>query len=136
MKSVLSTTIRSSISFISSILLAFTSSTLSHAADFSIQAGAAAAKGTSQVTDLFGGGGIFTTVTNTLLFLVGAISVIMLVVGGLRYTISGGNSTAVTAAKNTVLYAIVGLIISILAYAIINFVLGTLAPSGSAGTNV
>jgi hypothetical protein len=136
MKKIQLTTIRSCIGLTGSILLAIIVSPLSFAADFTIQSGAEAARGSSQVTDLFGTTGIFTTISNTLLFLVGAISVIMLVVGGLRYTISGGNSTAVTAAKNTVLYAIVGLIISILAYAIINFVLGTLAPSGSGGTNV
>jgi hypothetical protein len=68
-----------------------------------------------------------------MLFVVGAISVIMVVIGGLRYVISGGNSGNVTAAKNTILYAIVGLIISIMAYAIINFVISSFIPGGSAG---
>ena len=62
-----------------------------------------AARGNGQPTELFGSGGVVRTVTNILLFFAGALSVIMLIVGGLRYTISGGNSTAVTAAKNTVL---------------------------------
>ncbi len=47
----------------------------------------------------------------------------MIIIGGLRYVVSGGNATAVTAAKNTILYAIVGVIVALLAYAIINFVL-------------
>lgn len=99
--------------------------------------GVNAAKGDGQPTELFGGDGIVTTVTNILLFIVGALSVIMLIVGGLRYVVSGGNSTAVTAAKNTILYAIVGLVISFLAYAAINFVINTLAPGAtSGGTNV
>ncbi|RWZ78382.1 MAG: hypothetical protein EOT05_01300 [Candidatus Microsaccharimonas sossegonensis] len=99
--------------------------------------GVNAAKGTGQPTELFGGGGIVTNITNFLLFIVGALSVIMLIVGGLRYVVSGGNSTAVTAAKNTVLYAIVGLVIAFLAYAAINFVINTLAPGAtSGGTNV
>ena len=99
--------------------------------------GVNAAKGSGQPTELFGAGGVITTVTNVLLFIAGALSVIMLIVGGLRYTISGGNSTAVTAAKNTVLYAIVGLVIAFLAYAAINFVLTSLAPGSRAGfTNV
>lgn len=68
---------------------------------------------------------VFTTVVNALLYLIGAISVIMLIYGGIRYTISGGNSANVTAAKNTILYAIIGLIVAILAYAIVNFVLKT-----------
>lgn len=61
----------------------------------------------------------------------------MLIIGGLRYVVSGGSSSAVTAAKNTVLYAIVGLVIAFLAYAVINFVINTLAPGAvSGGTNV
>lgn len=67
--------------------------------------------------------GVFKTVVNVLLYVIGAISVIMLIIGGIRYTISGGNSTHVTAAKNTIMYALIGLIIAFLAYAIINWVL-------------
>jgi ABC-type Co2+ transport system permease subunit len=70
-----------------------------------------------------GDGNVFTTIVNVLLFLIGAISVIMLIYGGIRYTISGGNSANVTAAKNTILYAIIGLIVAFLAYAIVNWVL-------------
>ena len=78
---------------------------------------------------LFGGeGSIFTTIVNVLLFIIGAISVIMLIIGGIRYTVSGGDSAAVTAAKNTILYAIVGLIVAFLAFAIVNWVLVALAP--------
>jgi hypothetical protein cdiviTM7_00647 len=67
---------------------------------------------------------------NIFLFAVGALSVIMLIWGGIRYTTSAGDSNKVTAAKNTVLYAIVGLVIAILAYAIVNMVIGKIA-SGS-----
>ena len=103
----------------------------------SIVDGANAARGTGQPSELFGGGGVITTITNVLLFIVGALSVIMLIFGGLRYVISGGNSTAVTAAKNTILYAVVGLVIAFLAYAAINFVITSLAPGSGAGyTNV
>jgi hypothetical protein len=80
---------------------------------------------------LFGDGSIFTTIVNVLLFLIGAISVIMLIVGGIRYTISNGDSGAVTSAKNTILYAIVGLIIAFLAFAIVNWVLGAITPTTS-----
>lgn len=101
----------------------------------SISDGAGSAKGEGQGDCLFGGGecagdGIFTTITNVLLFLVGAISVIMLIIGGIRYTISGGDSTAVTSAKNTILYAVIGIIVSLLAYAIVNFVLGSFISQG------
>ncbi len=104
------------------------------ASALSIQDGVNAARGTNQPSDLFGTGGVITSVTSILLFIVGALSVIMLIIGGLRYAISGGNTTAVTAAKNTILYAIVGLVISFLAFAAINFVLATLTPGpGGAG---
>lgn len=101
--------------------------------------GAESARGVDQATTLFGATGIFTTISNVMLFIVGAVSVIMVIIGGLRYVISGGNSSNITAAKNTILYAIVGLIIAIMAYAIINFVLESFLPgsSGAAGgTNV
>ena len=77
-------------------------------------------------TNLTGTGGVFTTIVNVLLFIIGAVSVIMLIYGGIRYTTSGGNANSVTAAKNTIMYAIIGLIIAIFAFAIVNFVVGEL----------
>jgi len=88
------------------------------------------AKGKDQSPKLFGRNGIFQTVTNVLLFLIGAVSVIMLIVGGIRYVLSGGDSTAVTAAKNTILYAVIGIIVALLAYAIVNFVVTSFADGG------
>ncbi len=96
----------------------------------SLMEGVNAAHGAGQPTALFGDTGIITKITNTLLFIAGALAVIMLIFGGIRYTISGGNSSNVTAAKNTVMYAIVGLIISFLAYAAVNFILGTVSSGG------
>ena len=97
----------------------------------SINDGVKAAQGTSSATSIFSTGGVFATIVNVMLFLIGAISVIMLIYGGIRYTISGGDSGSVTSAKNTILYAIVGLIIAFLAYAIVNWVLGALAGNAS-----
>jgi len=103
----------------------------------SLMDGVNAARGDGQPSELFGGDGVITAITNVLLFIIGALSVIMLIIGGLRYVISGGNSTAVTAAKNTILYAIVGLVIAFLAFAAINFIINTIVPGGaSGGTNV
>ena len=79
--------------------------------------------------NLFAADGVFTTIVNVLLFIIGAISVIMLIIGGIRYTLSGGDSGAVTSAKNTILYAIIGLIVAFLAFAIVNFVLSTFTPT-------
>ncbi len=75
---------------------------------------------------LFGEGCAFNSIVNAALFLIGAISVLMLIYGGIRYTISGGDSKAVTDAKNTILYAIIGIIVALLAFAIVNWVLGVL----------
>ncbi len=94
--------------------------------DLSLQSGADAAAGTDQTGNLFGDGGIFEVVSNILLFLVGAISVIMLIIGGIRYVVSGGDQAAVTSAKNTILYAIVGIVVAFLAYAAVNFVISSL----------
>jgi hypothetical protein len=63
-------------------------------------------------------------VINILLFVVGVISVIMIIIGGIRYITSGGDQSAITSAKNTILYSIVGLVVALLAYAIVNFVIG------------
>jgi len=104
--------------------------------DGPIQSGVEAARAIDVPTTLLGDGGVVTTVVNGLLFVVGFLSVIMLIWGGLRYIISGGNSGAVTAAKNTILYAIVGLVIAIFAYAIVNFVIGSLTGGATGGTNV
>jgi len=69
---------------------------------------------------------IWTRIINILLVVIGMISVIMIVVGGIRYTVSAGDPKAVTDAKNTILYAVVGLVVAALAGAIVNFVLGRL----------
>ena len=75
---------------------------------------------------LFGDNGIFNKVVNILLFLVGAVSVIMLIVGGFRYVISAGDQNAVTAAKNTILYAIIGLVVAFIAFGAVNFLTSSL----------
>ena len=95
-----------------------------------LQEGVEAARCDGCPADLFGETGVFKQVTNTILYIVGIIAVIMLIVGGIKYVVSGGDSKKVTDAKNTVLYAIIGLVISFLAFAIINFVVAAL-PSGS-----
>lgn len=96
--------------------------------------GVNAAQGNGTPSTLFGDGGIITKVINILLFVAGALAVIMLIIGGLRYTISGGNAASVSAAKNTVLYAIVGLLVAFFAYAIVNWVIGAVAPGATGGT--
>ena len=94
-------------------------------------AGAEAARADGMPAELIGASGVFTRIANTVLFAVGIISVIMLIVGGLRYVVSGGDSKKVTDAKNTIMYAIIGLIIAILSYAIVNFVINAVGGSAT-----
>lgn len=88
-------------------------------------AGCAQAAGTS--SNLFAQGGVFQTVSNTLIFLVGAVAVIFLIIGGLRYVISNGDAKNVEAAKNTILYAIVGIVVAVISFAVVSFVINSLA---------
>ena len=97
----------------------------------SVQEGANAARADGMPTELIGDNGVFSRITNTVLLIVGLISVIMLVYGGLRYILSGGDSKKVTDANNTILYAIIGLILSMLAYAIVHFVLNSVIGVGT-----
>ncbi len=89
-----------------------------------IQGGANCAAPTSAgaTQNLFGADGIFVTVTNILIFIIGAIAVIMLIVGGIRYVLSQGDQSAITSAKNTILYAIIGIVVAMLAFGAVNFV--------------
>ena len=89
----------------------------------SITEGANSAQGDQVPENITEEDGLIKRVVNILLFIIGAIAVIMLIIGGIRYTISGGDQSQVTSAKNTILYAIVGIIVAIFAYAIVNFVL-------------
>ena len=91
-----------------------------------LKEGAEAARCEGCPSNLFGETGIFRQITSTILYIVGIIAVIMLIWGGVRYVVSGGDAKKVTDAKNTVLYAIIGLIVAFLAFAIVNFVINAL----------
>ncbi|HSE61928.1 MAG TPA: hypothetical protein VLA88_06610 [Candidatus Saccharimonadales bacterium] len=92
------------------------------------KAGAGCAAPAAGASNLFGPGGVFITITNILLFIIGAIAVVMLIIGGIRYVVSSGDQNAVTSAKNTILYAIIGIVVAFLAYAAVNFVTSQLKP--------
>lgn len=72
---------------------------------------------------------IVRTVINIISAVVGIVAVVMIIVGGLRYITSGGNDTSVTSAKNTILYAIIGLIIVALAQVLVRFTLNKVVNS-------
>jgi hypothetical protein len=67
--------------------------------------------------------GLAKKIINIFSVVVGSVSVIMIIIGGFRYIISGGDSSGVSGAKNTILYAIVGLVIVLFAQVIVRFVL-------------
>lgn len=64
-----------------------------------------------------------TMIINIFSTIVGVIAVIMIIYGGLRYITSGGDSGKIGNAKNTIIYALIGLIIVALAQFIVRFVL-------------
>ncbi len=76
---------------------------------------------------LFGEGCIMTRVIDIMLFVVGAVAVVMIIIGGIRYVVSSGDQNAVTSAKNTILYAVIGLVIAFLAFALVRFLVGALS---------
>ena len=88
-----------------------------------IQCGAndVAGKGSSNSSSSLGD--TVTSIVNILSIVAGVAAVIMIIIGGLRYVTSGGKQESVTSAKNTILYAIVGLIVVALAQIIVHFVL-------------
>ena len=66
------------------------------------------------------------SIIDVLLFIVGAVAVIMIIVGGIKYVTSGGDQNNVKSAKDTILYSVIGLIVALLAYAFVKFVVTNL----------
>ncbi len=89
----------------------------------------AASDGTTKIN------GIITTVINLFSLVVGIVAVIMIILGGLKYITSGGDSGNITGAKNTILYAVIGLVVVALAQIIVKFVLGK-AIKGDTGSAI
>ena len=77
-------------------------------------------KGKNNTNDLMG---VITTIINVIIGVIGFVAVIVIILGGVQYTTSAGDPGKVKKAKDTILYGIIGLVIALLAYAIVNFVL-------------
>ena len=91
-------------------------------------------RGEGQPTSLFDGTtAIVPRVINLMLFIVGVLAVFMMIYGGIRYVLSGGDNNKVKDAKNTILYAIVGLIVAILGYAIVSWVVSVVGSGATTG---
>lgn len=71
---------------------------------------------------LSGGTPVVANAINVALGLLGGVAVIMLIVGGLRYILSQGESSKVAQAKNTIMYAVIGIVLAIFSYAIVIYV--------------
>lgn len=82
------------------------------------------AGGGSNAAPLFGPDGIVTVVVDMLGYVVGVASVIMMIVGALRFITSAGQPQSAAAARNTVIYALIGLAVAVAAKSIVTFVLG------------
>ena len=72
--------------------------------------------GTGKVSNIVG------VAVNTLMYIAGALAVVMIIYSGFMYMTSAGDSAKVTKAKNALIYAVVGVIIAILAGVIVRFV--------------
>jgi hypothetical protein len=66
---------------------------------------------------------VITVIVNTLSFVVGVGSVIMIMVGGFKMVTSGGDSNKVASGRSTILYAIIGIVVVVFSQAIVYFVL-------------
>lgn len=62
-----------------------------------------------------------TNITNTMLFLLGAVAVISIIIGGFMYATAAGDAGKVKNAKNTILYSVIGLVVALLAWGIVSF---------------
>lgn len=78
---------------------------------------------TPEDNSLYGQNGVITKIVRLLSIVIGVAAVIMIIVGGIRYVTSSGDPSNTTGAKNTILFAIVGLLVALLAQAIIIFVI-------------
>ena len=90
-------------------------------AEAQIQRGIDAAQ-TSDMSTAVNPDDVVEKVVNIILFVLGVLAVIMIIFGGFRYVTSGGDSNKLTSAKNTILYSVIGLIVALFAYAIVNWV--------------
>ena len=66
------------------------------------------------------------TIINAIIGVIGIVAVIVIILGGINYTMSQGDPSKTKKARDTILYGVIGLIVVLLAFAIVNFVLGQL----------
>ena len=87
-----------------------------------IAGGLGCVKTDDMIDEIDGDGGIIHTIINVMLYIIGILSVIMIIWGGITYTTSRGKDDKVKTAKNTILYSVVGLVVAMVSWAIVNWV--------------
>jgi hypothetical protein len=78
---------------------------------------------------------VIVAVVNVLLYVVGVAAVIVIIIGAIRYVTSQGDSQAAASARQTIIYAVIGMVIAIMSFAIVNFVLDGGSSGSSGNTN-
>lgn len=80
-----------------------------------------------KVTEVNGGGddlvSSVTTILSNVIAILGLVCVVVMIIGGVNYMISSGDAGKVKKAKDTILYGLIGLVVCVLAFALVNFVL-------------
>jgi hypothetical protein len=71
---------------------------------------------------------VLTAVLQIISWIAGIAAIIMVVLSGLKYITSGGDSSSIASAKSTLVYALVGVVIVVLAQAVVFFVLNAAKP--------
>lgn len=91
-------------------------------------AGSPACSGGAGTADpIAGPKGVINSITAILSLVLGIMSVIFVIFGGIKYITANGDSSSIASAKNTIIYALIGLVVAALARPIINFVLTKIA---------
>lgn len=78
---------------------------------------------TQNNNSLWGPDGIIGKIVSLLSFIIGVAAVIVIIIAGIQYMLSTGDATKVNNAKNAILYAVIGLIVALLAQVIVRFVI-------------
>lgn len=67
-----------------------------------------------------------TTILNAVIGVLGLVCVVVMIIGGVNYMTSSGDTGKVKKAKDTILYGLIGLIVCVLAFALVNFVISSI----------
>lgn len=75
---------------------------------------------------IYGPNGIVSTIVNLLSIVIGFAAIVVIIVAGIQYMLSTGDPTKVNNAKNAILYALVGLVVAVIARVVVVFIINKL----------